>query len=95
MAVLGWSSSVNAQTFDRRRVELGIGVGGAASWWAPSVGGGEVRVSAPIGDRKAIEAIGGLSAVRVAGDTVGFYGVQIQQRLRRAAESDVQPFISY
>ena len=95
MVVLGWASSVSAQTFDQRRVELGIGVGGAASWWTPSVGGGEVRVSAPMGDRKAIEAIGGVSAVRVGGDTVGFYGVQIQQRLRRVAEGDVQPFISY
>jgi hypothetical protein len=48
-----------------------------------------------MGDRKSIEAIGGVSAVRVAGDTVGFYGVQIQQRLRREAGSNVQPFISY
>jgi hypothetical protein len=95
MAILGWASSVNAQTSERRSVELGIGAGGAASWWAPSVGGPEVRVSAAMGDRKSIEAIGGVSAVRVAGDTVGFYGVQIQQRLRREAGSDVQPFISY
>ena len=95
MVILGWASSVNAQTFERRRVEVGIGAGGAASWWAPSVGGPEVRVSAPMGDRKTIEAIGGVSAVRVAGDTVGFYGVQMRQRLRRAADNDVQPFISY
>ena len=95
MVVLGWASSVNAQTFERRSVELGIGAGGAASWWTPSVAGPEVRVSAPMGARKSIEAIGGVSAVRVAGDTVGFYGVQIQQRLRREPGSNVQPFISY
>jgi hypothetical protein len=96
MAILGWASSVNAQTVERQRVELGIGAGGAASWWSQSgVAGPEVRVSAPMGDRKTIEAIGGVSAVRVAGDTVGFYGVQIQQRLRRAEGSDVQPFVSY
>ena len=96
MVILGWASSVNAQTFDRQSVELGIGAGGAASWWSSSgVAGPEVRVSAPIGDRKTIEAIGGVSAVRVAGDTVGFYGVQMRQRLRRAEDGDVQPFISY
>src|SRR5258706_886551 len=96
MVVLGWASSVNAQTSDRRRVELGIGAGGAASWWTSSgVAGPEVRVSAPMGNRKTIEAIGGVSAVRVAVDTVGFYGVQMQQRLKRAEDGDVQPFISY
>jgi hypothetical protein len=95
MVVLGWASSVNAQTFERQSVELGIGAGGAASWWAPSVGGPEVRVSVPMGDRKSIEAIGGVSAVRVDGDTVGFYGVQIRQRLRREPGSHVQPFVSY
>jgi hypothetical protein len=96
MVTLGWASSVNAQTFDRQRVELGIGAGGAASWWSPSsVAGPEVRVSAPMGDRKTIEAIGGVSAVRVAGDTVGFYGVQMRQRLRHAEDGDVQPFFSY
>jgi hypothetical protein len=95
IVILGWASSVNAQTFERERVELGIGAGGAASWWAPSVAGPEVRVSVPMGDRKSIEAIGGVSAVRVDGDTVGFYGVQIQQRLTREPDSKVQPFISY
>jgi hypothetical protein len=95
MVILGWASSVNGQTFDRRRMEVGIGAGGAASWWAPSVAGPEVRVSAPMGDGKTIEAIGGVSAVRVAGDTVGFYGLQMRRHLRRDAGNDVQPFISY
>lgn len=96
MVILGWASAVNAQTFERQRVELGIGAGGAASWWSRSgVAGPEVRVGAPMGDRKTIEAIGGVSAVRVAGDTVGFYGVQVQQRFRHAEDGDVQPFFSY
>jgi hypothetical protein len=96
MVILGWASAVNAQTVERRRVELGIGAGGAASWWVPSgVAGPEVRVSAPMGDRKTIEAIGGVSAVRVGGDTIGFYGVQMRQRLKRAEDGDVQPFVSY
>ena len=96
MVILGWASSVNAQTVDRQRVELGIGAGGAASWLTSSgVAGPEVRVSAPMGDRKTIEVIGGVSAVRVAGDTVGFYGVQMQRRLRRVEDGDFQPFFSY
>src|SRR4051812_23574534 len=78
IVVVGWTSSVGAQTLEHRRVELGVGLGGAASPWAPSVAGGEIRVSAPIGHRKTIEAIGGVSALRVDGDTVGFYGVQMR-----------------
>ena len=94
---LGWSAGAGAQTVERR-VEVGIGAGGAASWWIPdlpAVAGPEIRVSIPTSDRKSIEALGGVSTVRLAGDTVGFYGVQRQRRLRREPESKVESFISY
>jgi hypothetical protein len=94
---LGWTAAAGAQTIDRR-MELGIGAGGAASWWIPdlpAVAGPEIRVSIPTSDRKSIEALGGVSTVRLAGDTVGFYGVQRQRRLQREPESKVQSFISY
>jgi hypothetical protein len=94
---LAWTRGAGAQTMDRR-VELGIGAGGAASWWIPdlpAVAGPEIRVSIPTSDRKSIEALGGVSTVRLAGDTVGFYGLQRQRRLHREPESKVQSFISY
>ena len=94
---LGWTVGASAQTVDRR-VELGIGAGGAASWWIPdlpAVAGPEIRVSIPTSDRKSIEGIGGVSTVRLAGDTVGFYGVQRQHRLRHDEESHVESFFSY
>jgi len=99
VAVLAWTTAAAAETSDRPGVELGIGAGGAASWWIPElpgVAGPEIRVSAPMSDRKSIEAIGGVSAIRLASDRVGFYGVQVRHRLAHDDDDDkVEPFFSY
>src|ERR1043166_3269614 len=98
VAVLAWTKAAAAETSDRPGVELGIGAGGAASWWIPElpgVAGPGIRVSAPGSDRKSMEAIGGVPAIRLASDRVGFYGVQVRHRLPHDDDDDkVEPFFS-
>jgi len=76
-----------------RGVEFGAGLGVVGSEWAGRFSGGDLRLSIPVNGRGDVEA---LVALQSGGeDTLGFYGAQYKQRLRRSTASGFQPFLSY
>jgi hypothetical protein len=84
--------AAHAQTAEERRIEIGGGIGTAASWWTGPFPGGDARLSVPVSERGDFEALFAVSPSR--DETLGFYGAQFRQRLRQG-RSNFEPFLTY
>jgi hypothetical protein len=81
-------------TAQDRPVEIGVAVGGVASF----VGnGGDLRVTVtvPRGDRRSIEGFVGVYRGNDVFDTRGVYGFQIKQQIARGRRSGPEPFATF
>jgi hypothetical protein len=96
LLTLGPAADAAAQPHERPDVEVGVGGGAVASWFlgGGAIGGGDIRVAAPISDRSMVEAI--VAATPMQNEYVaGFYGVQVKRRMGREHDADTQPFITF
>lgn len=93
MIVLG-SLPVRAEAIEGRSVQIGGDFGALGTWWTRSFAGADARVGVPVSERHDIETFVGV-AKPSSGETLGFYGVMVKQRLRSTRTSGPRPFLSF
>jgi hypothetical protein len=90
------SAVTHAQSAEVRKVEIGVGAGGAFSWWVGggAIAGGDVRVSVPATRRSMFEAIVAVTPID-DGQVAGIYGAQMRRRIGRREDPDCETFVTY
>jgi hypothetical protein len=96
LMTLGSAAVTHAQSAEVRNVEIGVGAGGAFSWWVGggAIAGGDVRVSVPATRRSMFEAIVAVTSID-DGQVAGIYGAQMRRRIGRREDPDCETFVTY